>query len=38
MFDSLCPLMPLVSDGGVSFTSQVAFSPAVISGMIRRGF
>ena len=28
----------LVSDGGVSFTSQVAPSPAAISGMIRRGF
>lgn len=38
MFGSLCPLMLLVSDGGVSFTSQMAVSPAVITGMTRRGF
>ena len=38
MFVSLCTLMLLDSDGGVSFTSQVAVSPAVITGMTRRGF
>lgn len=38
MFDSLCPLMLLVLIGGVSFTSQVAASPAAISGMIGRDF
>lgn len=40
MFVPLFPLMHLVLDGGVSFTSQVAVSRAVITstGMTRRGF
>ena len=38
MFDFFCSLILLVSDGGVSFASQAAVSPAMNSGLTRRGF